>query len=72
MKTQCPHCKGENLSWFCTTHNSSDAQDGRLRMHDVEAKFVLGCDDCSETVQVVSGDKIAAHLNQLRKQTVAI
>lgn len=29
----------------------------------MDVQFFLGCNDCSATVQVASGDKIAAHLN---------
>lgn len=64
MKTQCTHCGGNKLSWFCRTHNQSDVQEGRLRTSDVGVQFVHGCDDCSETLQVVSGDKIAERLNR--------
>ena len=59
MTTKCPECGSNQLSWFCHPHNKSDVVDGRLRMHDVGVNFVLGCDECSETVQVVSGDQIA-------------
>jgi len=64
MKTQCSNCGGSNLSWFCRTQNRSDVQEGRLRTNDVGVQFVQGCDDCSETLQVVSGDKIAQRLNR--------
>lgn len=66
MKTQCKFCGSSNLSWFCGTHNTSDAVDGRLRMHDVSVHFVQGCNDCSETVAVVPGEQIAEHFNQLQ------
>lgn len=64
MKTQCSNCDSSNLTWFCRTHNQSDVQEGRLRTNDVSVQFVLGCDGCSETLQVVSGDKIARRLNR--------
>ena len=64
MKTTCPECGSRHLSWFCSTHNTSGVVDGRLRMHDVGVQFVLGCDECSETVQVVSGDKIAERMTR--------
>ena len=64
MTTKCPECGSNQLSWFCHPHNKSDVVDGRLRMHDVGVKFVLGCDECSETVQVVSGDQIAERLTR--------
>ena len=64
MHTKCPECGSTQLSWFCSTHNKSDVVDGRLRLHDVGVNFVLGCDECSETVQVVSGEKIADRMTR--------
>lgn len=64
MPTTCPECGSTQLSWFCSTYNKSDVIDGRLRVHDVGVNFVLGCDECSETVQVVSGDKIAERMTR--------
>lgn len=60
---ECRECGGSSLSWFADRQNNSGVQDGRLRMHDVRGIFVLGCDDCSATLAVVSADKIADHLN---------
>lgn len=64
VSTKCPECGSLHLSWFCSKFNKSDAVDGRLRMHDVGVKFVLGCDECSETVQVTSCDEIAERLTK--------
>ena len=64
MPTTCPECGSAQLSWFCSTHNKSDVVDGRLRVHDVGVNFVLGCDECSETVQVVTADKIAERMTR--------
>lgn len=63
MKTECRHCGSSKLSWFCKAHNKSDVQEGRLRTSDVGVLFVQGCDECSETLQVESGDKVAKRLN---------
>lgn len=64
MKTKCSHCDSRNLSWFCQMHNKSEVAEGRLRTNDVDAQFVLGCDECSETLQVLTGDEVAALLNR--------
>jgi len=61
--TQCSECGSKNLKWHCGQKKLSGVQDGLLRMHDVETEFCLGCEACSETLQVVSGDRVAEHLN---------
>lgn len=63
-KTECTHCGSKKLSWFYRMHNQSDVQEGRLRTNDVGVQFVLGCDECLETLQVVSGAKMAEQLNR--------
>lgn len=70
--TECRECGGKSLTW--DTHNkvARNIQDGRLRSHDVSCVFVLGCDECSETLAVVSADKIAAHLTASAKQSAPL
>lgn len=63
-QTTCPNCRSNKLAWHCTTTNNSDVQNGRLRLHEVDVLFYIGCDECSETVHVESGNKIAARLNK--------
>lgn len=72
MKTACPNCDGSRFTWDCTTKNNSDVVDGRLRLHDVGIVFYQGCDDCSETVQMLSGEKVAALLNQSAPAVAAL
>lgn len=60
----CRHCKGANLSWFTTNHIKTDVQQGRLNTSDVECQFVLGCNDCSETLLFVNADEVARYLNE--------
>lgn len=64
--TECPNCGGKNLSWGQTCINQGQAQDGRIRMSEVECSFFVGCDDCSETVMIVSADKIVDFLMSTR------
>lgn len=68
----CRHCGAGNdqLRWHCGKRNTSGVVDGRLRMHDVSTIFYLGCEQCSETLQVVSGDTIAELLNANKPKTV--
>lgn len=65
--TECTHCGSTELSWQVFKRNGSGVVDGRLRAHDIQCEFALGCDDCSETLRVVSADAVAGILDsQLR------
>lgn len=59
---KCRECGGESLTWDTHNKNIGQAQHGRLTTHDVRCLFVLGCDECSETLAVVSADQVAAWL----------
>lgn len=63
MKLKCHECGGSNLQWHSSVINKSNVQDGRLRAHDMDVLFYVGCNDCSATVQRATGDQIAKHLN---------
>ena len=60
---ECKECGSESLTWFAHNANRSGVMEGRLRTHEVSCLFILGCDDCSETLKVVSADKIAERMN---------
>ncbi|MCO7655675.1 hypothetical protein NJC11_29700 [Pseudomonas aeruginosa] len=62
--TECRACGSESLTWFTNNVTFSGVQQGRLRTSEVICQFVLGCDSCSETLAVVSADKIADLLNR--------
>lgn len=61
--TPCKHCGSQDQSW--QTHNvtRSGVQNGRLRLSEVECQFVLGCNHCSETLAVLSADRVAGMMN---------
>lgn len=61
--THCRHCGSTALTWANSIVNRSDVQQGRLNTADVECLFYLGCDTCSETLTVVSADRIADLVN---------
>lgn len=61
---ECKNCGSSSLSWFSSVRVTSGVVEGRLRSNEVEPIFVLGCDECSETLAVVSGGKVAEFLNQ--------
>lgn len=56
----CPECGSSDIEFKCHQTTSSTAGDGRLRLNEVDALFVLGCNFCSETIQTLTGDE-AAH-----------
>ena len=61
--TQCKECNSTDLKWHSGLRNKGSVVDGRLCINDIEAIFYLGCEFCSETLQVVDGEKVAEHLN---------
>lgn len=65
----CHECGGDDLEWTCVIRNDSPVQSGRLMTCDVSAIFVLGCNSCSETVRIISGDDFAEMLDTAPKET---
>lgn len=61
--TECKECGSDDLFWFANMRNTGQAQDGRLRMHEVTCDFVLGCNECSETLAIVGADELAEQIN---------
>lgn len=61
---ECGHCGSADTEWQCTTRNNSQVVDGRLRMNDISVQFFLGCNECSETLEVLDAstfmDRISA------------
>lgn len=57
--SECKECGGTSLTWFASTRIRNDVVQGRLRTNDTECVFVLGCDECSETLHVAKADTIA-------------
>jgi len=63
---KCRECESTSLKWQAVNTNRGGVAEGRLRTHEVTCVFVLGCDDCSETLLTVSADKIAEQLSQAK------
>ncbi len=61
--TECRECGSTALTWATHSKTDSGVPEGRLRSSEVQCLFVLGCDECSETLAVVSADKLAGLLN---------
>ncbi|MFL1551710.1 hypothetical protein ACI77I_21890 [Pseudomonas sp. D47] len=61
--TKCKACDSTDLFWFANKTVPNGILHNRLNTHDVQCSFVLGCNNCSETLAVVSADKIAELMN---------
>lgn len=60
----CPNCASAHLRWSLHKQVSHQAPlDGRLQMHDVQIVAVLGCEECSETVQTIDQTMAEEMLN---------
>ncbi len=58
----CPNCESEKLSYHFTPLNQGMADDGRLSLSEIRVVLVLGCEECSETVQIIESDAVARFL----------
>ncbi len=67
--TKCRECGSESLPWDTHSKTDSGVPEGRLRSHEVKCLFVLGCDDCSETLAILSADRVAGLMNAARTPT---
>jgi len=63
LRQSCPECGSRLLSWSAVPRKRSGVPEGRLRTHEVGCDFILGCDECSETVRVVDACEIASLLS---------
>lgn len=66
--TDCRVCGSDALTWAIHSKNDSGVQEGRLRSSEVQCLFVLGCDECSETLLVVNADTVAMAMNEALAQ----
>jgi len=58
----CRECGSTALTWQTHNKNVGHAQHSRLTTQDVQCLLVLGCDECSETLAVLTADQVAAWL----------
>lgn len=59
----CKHCGSTDLAWQTSNVSRCGVQNGRLRLSEVECQFVFGCNHCSETLAVLSADRVAGMMN---------
>ena len=61
----CKNCgERDGFFWFADVRNAGGAQNGRIRLNEVVPIFVLGCEVCSETLQIVDAGTIAELLTK--------
>lgn len=58
MNRKCKSCGSTRLTWFAQNYTTSGVQDGRLRMSEVQTRFVMGCDECSDTLGSMTADEV--------------
>lgn len=60
----CSNCGSDKLDILLYKENKSGVQDGRLFSHDVSVEFVLGCEECSETLAIIPDYEMMRHINE--------
>lgn len=68
MAIKCKTCGSEKLSWAPHMYTTSGVPDGRLRQNEVQCQFVLGCDECSDTITTMNADVVAMVLTVKQNQ----
>ncbi len=68
---KCRECGSTALFWLTSYANTSGVAEGRLRTSEVKCSFVLACEECSETLAVVTAEKIAERLSGKTTQAEA-
>ena len=59
LAAECPECGSADTEWHCAQFTDSGVVDGRLRMSEIMTRFFLGCNSCSATIRIISGDELA-------------
>lgn len=60
----CPECGSLEITWHSDAKNNGSSQDGLIKMDEVTPIFFLGCNECSKTINVVTGDDVAVILSK--------
>ena len=61
-QSKCAECGSTDIGWHSDVEVNNSVVQGRLNTNDIKPIFYLGCNYCSETLQIVSGDDLAAEL----------
>lgn len=60
----CSNCGSDDLFIDYRIVNESDVPDGKLRVSDVSVIYFLGCNYCSETLDVVNSEQMMGLINR--------
>lgn len=63
IRTQCPECESSLLSWGMSPEVIGGFSDGQLYASEVQTLFILGCDECSATVQTLRPEEVTTLLS---------
>lgn len=64
LSLTCKNCGSSDLTWDDGVQNLSGVQDGRMKLNEMQAILILGCEQCSETIVVVPVSVITDFLNK--------
>jgi len=60
---ECTNCSSRNCRWHLDVRVHNEAEDGRLRMHDVAPIAHLACEDCGEVIRTADQFEVNKMLN---------
>lgn len=63
MVTTCSNCGGNQLSLSTCCQSPTHVTDGRLRLNEISIIGILGCDECSETLEILRQHEVDQLLN---------
>ncbi|APQ14718.1 hypothetical protein BJP27_24410 (plasmid) [Pseudomonas oryzihabitans] len=61
---KCRECGSTSLTWFTYITCVNEVPHNKQNASDMACRFVLGCNDCADTLMVASADKVADWLNR--------
>lgn len=65
LRTECHECGSDDVTWDLSLTNPRGIPVNRLNTHDIVPVFYLGCNYCSETIQVINQGSFMNIINKL-------
>jgi hypothetical protein len=60
---ECKNCGGHLFEWDFIVQNKGGCEDGRLKLNEISGVYVLGCQECSETLKTIRAEEVIPLLN---------